>query len=320
MRKRSFVQHPRKSVALATLAVPLSLMFSAPTFAALESNVEADYYLKLLGKYVFFDKISEPKRMACVTCHDPDTGGTGSTSGVNLHQVAITGANPHTVGNLKPPTNAYASLIPQFYPCNDGGLPGRRQQYCGGNFWSGRAEGYIHSEDASKPSGDSQYPNFSIPNFLDGVGFGFAKVPGFTGLGAVAGSSSVGGAATKHIGYEVFQGGVPDSLKRYHIYFGPTADQALNPMPNVVEQNKQRQDVCLHVKAAKYAPLYEAAWGVPIDCSNDSVSPSSDVDSETQFDISFKRIILAVCAWQASKDLDSFSSKRDKAIADEIKK
>jgi hypothetical protein len=55
MRKRSFVQHPRKSVALATLAVPLSLMFSAPTFAALESNVEADYNLKLLGKYVFFE-------------------------------------------------------------------------------------------------------------------------------------------------------------------------------------------------------------------------------------------------------------------------
>ena len=71
-----------------------------------------DYNLVQLGKYVFFDeKISEPKRMGCVTCHDPNTGGTGSVSGVNLHQVAITGANPHKVGNLKPPTNAYATFI-----------------------------------------------------------------------------------------------------------------------------------------------------------------------------------------------------------------
>jgi cytochrome c peroxidase len=70
--------------------------------------------------------------MACATCHDPDTGGTGSVSGVNLHQVVITGANPHTGGNLKPPTNAYASLIAPFSLCNIGGVRAvLRRQFLG---------------------------------------------------------------------------------------------------------------------------------------------------------------------------------------------
>jgi cytochrome c peroxidase len=233
-----------------------------------------------LGKYVFFDKISNPPRMACVTCHDPETGGTGSVSGVNLHQVAITGANPHTVGNLKPPTNAYASLIPPLFKGCRFGVPG----ICGGNFWNGRAEG--------------EFP------------------PDFTG-------------ATKHIGEEVFYttdgeyfGDIElDYALDYDSYFGPTADQALNPMPNDVEQNIERKAVCNHVKKAKYAPLYKLVWGVDIDCSDqDPVAvQAEDVDlPEYPFDIAFKRIMLSVCAWQASVDLNSFSSKRDKALQREL--
>lgn len=235
---------------------------SAPTL----SNIE------LLGKYVFFDKISTPSRMACVTCHNPSAGSTGGVSGVNLHQVAITGANPHTVGNLKPPTNAYASFIDRFGPCTNGAasLPG----VCGGNFWNGRAEGQVSS------------------------------LPG----------------ATKHIGDEVFvrtDGSTiadPD-VSQYAKYFGPTADQALNPMPNPVEQNIERVAVCLHVQSAKYAKLYKQVWGVDIDCSDTPVTKvAPDVSTEKAFDISFKRIMLAVCAWQASPDLNSFSSKRDIAL------
>jgi cytochrome c peroxidase len=84
---------------------------AAPTLSPIEE----------LGKRVFFDNISR-QRMACVTCHLPETGGTGGVSGVNLHQVAITGANPHTLGNIKPPTNAYASYIEEFKRCGRGGL------------------------------------------------------------------------------------------------------------------------------------------------------------------------------------------------------
>ena len=239
--------------------------------------------IELLGKYVFFDKISDPERMACVTCHDPETGGTGSVSGVNLHDVAITGANPHTIGNLKPPTNAYANLIAPFHECNSGGLGGNN--HCGGNFWNGRADG---NETALYPNG-----------------------------------------ATKHIGNEIFfeTDGTPldGDVADYAAFFGPTSDQALNPMPNPVEQNISRQGVCEHVASAKYAELYEEVWGVSIDCSDEVVTvqagdldPTDESDDEKAFDISFKRLMLAVGAWQGSLDVNSFSSKRDKALKREL--
>lgn len=232
--------------------------------------------IELLGKYVFFDKISTPARMSCATCHDPDTGGTGSVSGVNLHQVAVTGANPHTSGNLKPPTNMYATLIEPFQPCTTGGLG--RNSYCGGNFWDGRAEG------------------------LD-----TALFP----------------AATRHIGNEVFYktDGNPlaSGVWEHAKYFGPVSDQALNPMPNPVEQNISRQAACQLVEKAKYAPLYKTIWGVDIDCSDTPVAvKAGDVSEERAFDITYKRLMLAVGAWQGSEDLNSFSSKIDNTLRAEL--
>jgi cytochrome c peroxidase len=142
------------------------------------------------------------------------------------------------------------------------------------------------------------------------------------------------GAATAHIGTEVFYdtdgNRLPDEVWEYDVYFGGTADQALNPMPNTVEQNIERQGVYEHVASSKYAELYELAWGVPIDCSGSDpqdpavVVQAADVTAagsgpEMPYDISFKRFILAICAWQHSGDLNSFSSKRDEAIANAIK-
>jgi cytochrome c peroxidase len=247
-----------------------SLALASPTLAF--EPGEPDYALQLLGKYVFFDKISEPGRMACATCHDPDTGGTASVAGINLHQVVVTGANPHMQGNLKPPTNAYASMIAPFAPCGIGGVRVAGQQYCGGNFWNGRAEG---------------------------------------------GDAALFEGATAHIGLEVLQGN--PALLGYAKYFGPTSDQALNPMPNPAEQNIQRKAVCEQVAQAAYAPLFERAWGAPIDCG-DAATPQTSVDAppERGFDISFKRLMLAVGAWQASSDLNSFSSKRDQALRAEL--
>jgi cytochrome c peroxidase len=238
--------------------------------------------IELLGKYVFFDKISSPSRMSCETCHNPSDGGTGGVSGVNLHQVAITGANPHTVGNLKPPTNAYASFIDPFHPCATGGLG--PQNMCGGNFWNGRAEG------------------LDIALYPDG--------------------------ATKHTGDEIFYTtsgadleSVKPGVRAYSVYFGPVSDQALNPMPNPVEQNISRREVCAHVASAKYASLYKKVWGVAIDCRKAQVAVSaSDLNGATEmaYDISFKRLMLSVGAWQASADLNSFSSKRDIALRAEL--
>ena len=248
-------------------AAPLLLSF-AGSAVALDSS-EDDYELKLLGKYVFFDKISQvnpnsrgkPQRMGCVTCHDPATGGTGSVSGVNRHQVAITGANPHTIGNLKPPTNAYASFIAPLHN-SDEGCDGGVVRFCGGNFWNGRAEG----------RDETIAPLFGL---------------------------------TEHIGSEVFQDGAGDPAS-YSKYFGPTSDQALNPMPNPAEHNIDRESVCKRVKSAKYSALYKKAWGIEIDC--------------TDYDITFKRLMLAVGAWQHSNELNSFSSKRDIALAKDADK
>ena len=365
---------PASILGASVLALPLFLALSGVALALDPS--EDDYDLKLLGQYVFFDKISNPPRMACVTCHDPKTGGTGSVSGVNLHQVAITGANPHRVGGLKPPSNAYASFSPPWDFCNIGGVrlnfdwefnrdgelvldldgnripayrrtgfceltvdpvtgraipvegvfetlvdregntitaldpntlepipafqrtgecdlaprndlarTGGQYRFCGGNFWNGRAEGRL-VDDAE------QY-------FRSG--------------------------GTKHIGAEVFAGELAgtcsDKEDGYRKYFGPTSDQALNPMPNPVEQNIEREAVCEHVKAQTYAALYEAAWCEPIDCSDDPANPEAlDVEptTERRFDIAFKRLMLAVGAWQHSADLNSFSSKRDIALRQEL--
>lgn len=266
---------------LGGILIMVFLVCTAFEFAVAKSKFVDfdDSYLtdiEMLGKQVFWDKISVPQRMACVTCHNPKAGWTFGVAGVNQHQVAVTGANPHTVGNIKTPSNAYATFIRPFEPCGTGGLG--PQNVCGGTFWNGRAEG---NKDAIFPDG-----------------------------------------ATKHIGEEILfttEGTPLPAAAGYAVYFGPVADQALNPMPNIVEQNIDRKAVCEHVATSKYARLYESVWGVEIDCSDTPVEVSaSDVDQEMVFDISFKRIMLAVCAYQHSYDVNSFSSKRDKALRAEL--
>ena len=61
--------------------------------------------------------------------------------------------------------------------------------------------------------------------------------------------------------------------------------------------------VCRHVKRADYSPLYRKAWGESIDCR------------ESVVDISFKRVAVAISAWEHSEEVNSFSSKRDIALA-----
>ena len=93
----------------------------------------------------------------------------------------------------------------------------------------------------------------------------------------------------------------------YEGYLGPTADQALNPFPNDVEQNIREKNACQRVKTAKYKHLYEQAFGEAIDCRpNPTDNPA--------YKTSFKRLAVALAAWQASEDVNSFSAKRDKAL------
>ena len=128
----------RKSVISSLFALPFLLSMSGGAMATLDPS-EEDYALKLLGKYLFFDKISSPRRQACASCHTPDAGWTNGVSRVNKTQVAVNGAMRHTVGTLKPPAASYATLIPDFGITPPGG-PGGNAPF-GGNFWNGRATG-----------------------------------------------------------------------------------------------------------------------------------------------------------------------------------
>ena len=56
----------------------------------------------------------------------------------------------------------------------------------------------------------------------------------------------------------------------------------------------------------------DQAFGEPIDCKPNSVA-------EPAYRTSFKRIAVAVAAWQKSSDVVSFSSKRDKALKSDPK-
>ncbi len=134
--------------------------------------------------------------------------------------------------------------------------------------------------------------------FWDGRAEGCGK-PG----GATDGPDcQVGDAFTETVTPDDLPAGSP------HVEFlGPVADQALNPTARPgVEQNTREKSDCQIVKTAKYKDLYQQAWGEPIDCNQQGDPPA--------YHISFKRIAVAVAAWQGSSDVNSFSSPRDDCI------
>ena len=105
----------------------------------------------------------------------------------------------------------------------------------------------------------------------------------------------------------------PAKQAAYGRFLGPTADQALNPFPNPVEQNIPIDEVCREVQFARYRVLYPVAFGERIDCGAIPTIPGTDRPAL----VSFKRLAVAIAAWQASREVNSFSSKRDVAIRSE---
>lgn len=117
-----------------------------------------------------------------------------------------------------------------------------------------------------------------------------------------------GRATGTAIGPEVF-GANSLLVAAYGGFLGPTADQALGPFANPVEQNVDpgstaiagAQAVCSAVAAAKYAELFRLAWGAAPDCAG-------------QPELEFKRIAVAISAYEHSSEVNSFSSLRDQAL------
>jgi cytochrome c peroxidase len=91
------------------------------------------------------------------------------------------------------------------------------------------------------------------------------------------------------------------------VNLGTAADQSMAPFLNDVEQNlPSAKALCKRVKRADYAWLFATAWGERIKCS------------EPVFvDLAHKRIAFAVAVYEASHEVNSFSSKRDIALAND---
>jgi cytochrome c peroxidase len=129
------------------------------------------------------------------------------------------------------------------------------------------------------------------------------------GLSCQGGVFWDGRATGKAIGPEVFAGDTKLEAA-YSEFLGPLADQALGPFPNDVEQNVPdgrdggqpgAEFVCKHVAKASYSKLYKKAWGATPDCKKGVA-------------VSFKRIAVAIAAWEHSSEVNSFSSFRDFAL------
>jgi cytochrome c peroxidase len=96
-----------------------------------------------LGKKLFFDKISEPSRQSCASCHAPEAGYAGAISGINQNGSVYPGAVPQRFGNRKPPSAAYATFSPIFH------YDAATGHFVGGNFSDGRATGDILGNPAA---------------------------------------------------------------------------------------------------------------------------------------------------------------------------
>lgn len=81
----------------------------------------------------------------------------------------------------------------------------------------------------------------------------------------------------------------------------PAADQALGPFLNPVEQNNaSKMAVLEQVADSKYADLWEMVWGEPI-----SYATPEDIGQN------YDRIGLSIAAYEASSEVNAFSSKFD---------
>lgn len=107
-------------------------------------------------------------------------------------------------------------------------------------------------------------------------------------------------------GDEVFIGGnFWDGRATGELLGNPAADQALGPFLNPVEQNNpSKEAVLMQILASDYAYLWEIVWGEGMDLS-----------TPENIAMNYDRIGLAIAAYEASSEVNSFSSKYDYFLA-----
>ena len=110
------------------------------------SQIFANKDLQAFGENLFFDTtLSDPAGQSCASCHGPEVGWTGPDEEVNKTGGVYPGALHERFGNRKPNSSAYATLSPQFHTI----LKNSKIQFAGGNFWDGRATGYLLGNPAA---------------------------------------------------------------------------------------------------------------------------------------------------------------------------
>lgn len=114
---------------------PLSNLTQGDYKSSSAKNVSNLTDLELLGKNIYFDKISEPGNMACADCHSPKVGFVGPIVGINIHGSVYRGAVAQRFGDRRPPTAAYGGESPVMY------YDEPEELFIGGMFWDGRATG-----------------------------------------------------------------------------------------------------------------------------------------------------------------------------------
>jgi len=110
------------------------------------SHLFSNEELQLFGEKLFFDEtLSNPEGQSCSSCHGPEVGWTGPDESINKMGGVYPGALHQRFGNRKPNSSAYASLSPLFHAV----IEDAKIQFVGGNFWDGRATGYILGNPAA---------------------------------------------------------------------------------------------------------------------------------------------------------------------------
>lgn len=203
------------------------------------------------------------------------------------NKLACVSCHDPAVGWILPNSTVNATTV---------GAPGARPGAAGGIKTPANA--YASFSPVFRPFASTAIPPWEGGNFWDG------RAEGCGALSPNADCQRGDGRVSETV--TVADLGVGNEA--YAVYLGPTADQALNPFPSAVEQNIREKNVCQRIKTAPYKALYEEAFGETADCR-------TQPGDNPAYRVVFKRVAVSLAAWQASAEVNSFSSRRDACLS-----
>ena len=144
-----------KQITAALVASPIALSTAVGSALA---NTDDLTPIEELGQEIFFDrKLSLLRNQSCASCHVPEAGWVGANTRINEAGGVYEGSIAGEFGNRNPPSSAYATPAPIFFP--DFSEDTDDPLFTGGNFWDGRATG----EKLGNPAADQAQGPFLNP-------------------------------------------------------------------------------------------------------------------------------------------------------------